>query len=77
MDDDLVRACPACDRASQITSWQGHGHRAHGEERYRCVRCGERFDEPVIRERKNSPGRSGLVAKLEKMDPDDLGGGVA
>lgn len=76
MTDDLVTACPRCD-ATRILSIVGSGNstdrpRDHG---WRCRECGHRFDEPVHRDRRHawSPGSS-LIAELDALDPDDVGG---
>lgn len=73
---DTVRACPECDRAGGVTPRQGWSHRQEGDERYRCAHCGARFPEPTIRESRGTSGFTdhSYVAKLQEIDPDDLGG---
>lgn len=74
--DGEVRACPECDKAG-ITPRQGWSRLQVGEEKYRCRKCGHRFDEPKVREPKDSSHPGGLQKKLLEMDPDDLAGGTA
>lgn len=73
----MVYACPECDH-SHIT------HRMKKRPRFRCPECKHEFDAPVERKdyRRTGDGPSqpaddyeptGLVAKLNRMDPEDLG----
>lgn len=64
-EDELVLACPHCDRASVQ-----HASR----DRYRCEVCNETFAEPAERERR-APSRirgDSLASALEDADPGDL-----
>lgn len=71
----LIEACPECDTSDiygLVGSPFGDDDADH---KYRCRRCGEAFDEPVRRD-PHSPGGGGSTTtrRLERMDPDDLGG---
>lgn len=59
-DDDLVRACPGCDHCGSFairTGRRRHQYKGDPDKKYRCDKCGECFDEPVVRPAKGN--RSG------------------
>lgn len=78
-NDPRRRRCPNCGspnvRKKNSDSIQGHPHRKPGD--YYCDTCMTGFDDPVIVEEpaERRPATTGIAAALEKMDPDELGGG--
>jgi len=71
---DTVTACPECD-ATAVRSRVGKGFATASDrsEEYRCSACGALFDEPAERERDQPANQlTGLAAKLDRMDPDDV-----
>ncbi|QIO25529.1 hypothetical protein [Haloarcula sp. JP-L23] len=73
-DDDTVLACPDCDSTGIRARVQnGYGAPTHDDDYY-CRHCGHSFDEPVERERHDESGLPGLAGRLDRMDPDDVGG---
>lgn len=77
--DPRRRRCPECGspnvRRKNTDSIQKHPHRHPGD--YYCEGCRVSFEDPIIVDEpaeRQSPTH-GLAAKLEQMDPDDLGGG--
>jgi transposase-like protein len=72
LNDDEVAACPNCD-SSKVRIYSPGGYTNHkGIARYACRRCDERFDEYVTRKRRQHASTSGLAARLEAADPDDV-----
>jgi len=75
-DDDLTTACPACDSTKLYRRSRSIQRKAgEYEHTWRCESCGERFDEPKIRERKHNAinFESGSLAdKLYNADPDEV-----
>lgn len=74
----MIQVCPNCD-GSQIYSRSGSQMFANKtnephSERFVCRDCDHRFDEPTEREPAPSGSNvnTGLAAKLDKMDPEDL-----
>lgn len=76
---DLVRACPECDMGGNVVARSGRQDWQVSDERYRCGQCGATFDEFVERERRSKCGHAAdsLVAKLQDLDPDAVGGETA
>lgn len=72
----MIEACPQCD-SSQIQNVVGHYEGPNDiESCYRCASCQAHFEQPTERESKtDSTVRSGFARKLEKADPDAIGGG--
>lgn len=71
--EELVLACPECDRTSSIRRTIGSGKTAAGtiEEDWSCT-CGLRFDEPRRREKRPGGGRKGLSARLADPEVSDF-----
>ncbi|MFC6975851.1 hypothetical protein ACFQL1_16065 [Halomicroarcula sp. GCM10025709] len=72
--DRLVDACPECDSPEFYGIVGSPVGDAGTDHDYRCRQCGEAFDEPAHREAKADSGGSDMTRRLERMDPDDLGG---
>jgi len=74
-DAETVETCPGC----------GETHFRSvvaADERFHCWKCGERFDEPDVREANHTTGpRRGLAKDLDDVDSleelAELGGGPA
>ena len=70
----IVLACPGCNIAdvqAHVSSIQERGAADHN---YSCNTCGEKFDTPIRREARSTGSLSGLAARLDKADPDDVAG---
>lgn len=71
---DTVEVCPACDVTMILRRKQSARAVVSDTHRYRCGRCGFRFDEPVVRERRQESNirADTLAARLEAADPDEV-----
>ena len=71
--DDEVAVCKSCDSAAVAICNTGSipGPDTSGS-RYKCDRCGEKFDSFAVRERHASGGGSSLVAKLCAADASEV-----
>jgi hypothetical protein len=69
----VIPVCPECDSAA---IYQRTGRNVPAEVAYHCEDCYADFDEPARRERFVQPrlGSDSLAQRLDRMDPDDLGG---
>jgi len=66
---ETIMACPFCDSSQVSIRAAGYG----GSRGYYCDSCKQRFNKPIRRVRyANTVSRSGLAAKLCKMDPDEV-----
>ena len=75
-DPNMTTACPACD-GTKLYRRSRSIQRKKGEydHTWRCESCGERFDDPVVREKKHTAinFESGSLAdKLYNADPDEV-----
>lgn len=71
-EDDLIPACPECNKGNPYPRKPKFGDKLHdGEGEYVCENseCRARFDEPIYREpkTKRSPGNQGLARKLAEI----------
>lgn len=66
-DERLITACPECDVAHITPATK------HTDTKWRCKKCGHKFDEPVMRQPRSKSTLTGLPAKLEAMDPAEVG----
>jgi len=74
--------CPDCESAQIYTTSAHTMHDRVSEYNWKCRECGHKFDAPQSREAKNplgqddptAPPNGTVAAKLDEMDPDDLGG---
>lgn len=76
--DDELDVCPECDAAG-IRRCYPNKPTSHGadDSKFRCTRCGARFDTPETRPSRTSrePGVGGPHAELlSELDPSDIGG---
>jgi len=69
-----VEACPECDSTDIYRRMPSVQDRDH-DHAWVCMSCGERFDDPEVRERGAQGGiRSDCLAyQLDQMDPDEVG----
>jgi transposase-like protein len=67
----MLAVCPECETTDiRHRVSKGRSRDAIGDERYRCVECEARFDDPKERPSKRSDDRAsrrGLSAKLEAI----------
>jgi len=75
-DESLVTACPACD-STKLYRRSRSIQRKQGEYDYtwRCEACGERFDDPTVREKHHNAinfEHDSLPDKLLRADPDEV-----
>lgn len=72
MTESAIDACPTCDDSSIARNSTIDAECAD----YRCVACGELFDEPVTRPAKGGTGHAnGLAKELLDADADEVSAG--
>jgi len=71
--DDEVAVCPECDTGGiGLASPGSMQHDEPDGKRYWCPKCGAKFDEFIVRERRGSTALYGLARDLADADPDEV-----